>query len=124
MEKKRSLLPYGDSTLCPPISSTEKEVAEWKNHQNKDSDKYFSTRYKEIVEEMEQLKESFEQNERINQAEMRFTPVVGKDYYLYERENKSTFISMISPKEWDHKDFNYLGCYTIDSMNVWTQNKE
>ena len=123
MEKKRSLLPYGDSTLSPPISSTENDVAEWKFYHNKDSDKYFSAKYKEIVKEMEQLKDSFEQNERINQAELRFTPVIGKEYYLYQREDDSTFISMVSPKEWNNK-FKCLGCYSIDSQNVWTKSKE
>ena len=33
MNKKRSVLPYGDSTLSPPIKSTESEVAVWKEMQ-------------------------------------------------------------------------------------------
>lgn len=120
MKNKRSLLPYGDSTLSPPISSTDKEVAEWKSYQSQDSNKFFSTKYKEIVKEMEKLKDSFDENERINKAELRFTPIVGKDYYLYERSDKSMFISMISPNEWKQTKFQFLGCYRIDSQNVWT----
>lgn len=121
MEKKRSLLPYPDSTLSPPISSTENEVAEWKNNRGKDSEKYFSTKYKEIVKEMEQLQETFEMNKMIDNAELRFTPIVGKEYYLYKREDDSVFVSMIGPKEWGKTRMNYLGTYTIDSQQVWNR---
>lgn len=124
MEKKRSLLPYGDSTLCPPISSTENSVAEWKHNRNKDSEKYFSTKYKEIVKEMEQLQETFETNKMIDNAELRFTPIIGREYYLYKRNNDSVFVSMIGPKEWGKTQVNYLGTYTIDSQQVWNKVEE
>ena len=124
MEKKRSLLPYGDSTLSPPISSTENEVAEWKHTRNKDSEKYFSTKYKEIVKEMEQLQETFEMNKMIDNAELRFTPIVGKEYYLYKREDDSVFVSIIGPKEWGKTKMNCLGTYTIDSQQVWNRVEE
>jgi hypothetical protein len=39
-------------------------------------------------------------SERIYNAEMRFTPLIGKIYYLYEREGKRDVLSLISPQEW------------------------
>jgi hypothetical protein len=121
---KRSLLPYGDSTLSPPISSSEKEVSEWKDNKDKSSDKYFITKYKEIVKEMEDLKESFDVNKRMENVEIRFTPVFGAKYYLYKRENNTLFLSIIGPSEWKRDDLEYSGCYTIDSNSVWREINE
>lgn len=124
MQKKRSLLPYGDSTLSPPISSTENSVAEWKNSKNKDTEKYFSAKYNEIVKEMEKLHKTFETNKMIDNAELRFTPIVGREYYLYKREDDSVFVSMVCPKEWGAVQLNYLGAYIIDSQHVWNKVEE
>ena len=47
-KKDRSLLPYGDSTLAPSFTSTDKEVARWKDDKNKNSDDYFKTKAGEL----------------------------------------------------------------------------
>jgi hypothetical protein len=39
----------------------------------------------------------------IYNAEMRFKPVVGETYYLYEKENAIKTLSPVSPKEWGDK---------------------
>ena len=123
MIDKRSLLSYGDSTLSPPISSTEKEIAQWKKENNKDSKKYFKTRYNEILEEAAKLQDSIKLNQMMDNSEIGFAPIVGEEYHLYQRQNNSTFVSMISPKEWSRKDIEYLGTYKVDSQNVWTEIK-
>lgn len=121
---KRSLLPYGDSTLSPPITSSEKEVSEWKDNKDKSSEKYFITKYKEIVKEMEDLKESFNMNKKMDNVQCGFVPNVGENYYLYERQDGSMFLSIISPKEWSKKNLNFLGSYKVDSNNVWRKSDE
>lgn len=46
------------------------------------------------------LKNRVEISERIYQTEMKFEPLVGHSYFLYEREDGSDFLSMIAPNEW------------------------
>jgi hypothetical protein len=36
----------------------------------------------------------------IYNAKLSFSPVIGSAYYLYERNDGSHFVSMVSPKEW------------------------
>jgi len=38
--------------------------------------------------------------EILKTAEMKFEPVMGNSYYLYERANGTHFISLIAPTEW------------------------
>ncbi len=46
------------------------------------------------------LKDRVEISERIYQTEMKFEPLVGHTYFLYEREDATDFLSMIAPGEW------------------------
>jgi hypothetical protein len=36
----------------------------------------------------------------IYSAKLSFTPVIGNLYYLYEKNDDTHFVSMVSPKEW------------------------
>ncbi len=42
-------------------------------------------------------------SERIYRAQMNFDPVIGKIYYLYEKEEGRDVLSMIAPDEWGRK---------------------
>ncbi|MFN0047835.1 MAG: DUF2452 domain-containing protein [Cytophagales bacterium] len=46
------------------------------------------------------LKDRVDISERIYQTEMKFEPLVGHTYFLYEREDGTDFLSMIAPEEW------------------------
>ncbi|HYG50791.1 MAG TPA: DUF2452 domain-containing protein, partial [Flavobacteriales bacterium] len=39
-------------------------------------------------------------SERVYVAEMRFEPIIGRIYYLYEREDGMDVMSLIAPNEW------------------------
>jgi len=36
----------------------------------------------------------------IYSAKLNFTPVIGQQYYLYEKKDGSHFLSLVSPREW------------------------
>ena len=42
-------------------------------------------------------------SEEIYEVEMSFEPVISQIYHLYERDNKTKFLSPISPNEWGRK---------------------
>ena len=70
-------------------------------------------------------------NEMIKKASISFKPLVGEPYYLYRRikedrggDADSTMLSIISPSEYGEyymKNLDYVGCFKIDSHDVWKE---
>lgn len=59
-------------------------------------------------------------SEQIYMADMRFEPLVGHTYHLYEKENGGWLLSMLSPEEWGatcpHK---FLETVTLLADHTW-----
>jgi len=65
----------------------------------------------------------------INKSALHFEATVDRPYFLYRRkgdarggESGSTFLSMVSPDEFGEfytKPLDFLGCFSIDSQDVW-----
>jgi hypothetical protein len=53
-----------------------------------------------LVGQAHDIKKRVEVSERIYMAQMNFEPVIGQLYYLYEKDDHSDVLSMISPDEW------------------------
>ena len=53
--------------------------------------------------------------------EIRFEPSVGKTYYLYERFDGSTFLSILSPEEWSGDRFykKFVVSVLLNSEGQW-----
>jgi len=62
-----------------------------------------------LIDQAKYLKHRVEVSERIYQASIPFQPVIGKEYYLYQKEDGSDVLSMISPQEWG-KRMPYVLC--------------
>ena len=80
---------------------------------------YFKQKIKEIKNNYTSLIEELEWNQRINNAECNFNPIIGQRYYLYSNKKKE-FLSIINPSEWGK---NCLGISTLDSNQVWKKIK-
>jgi hypothetical protein len=52
-----------------------------------------------IMEQVRQIEARLQVSYGIYEAEMKFTPKIGEEYHLYEKDNKK-ILSFISPKEW------------------------
>ncbi len=59
-----------------------------------------------LIEQAKYLKKRVEVSERIYQASIPFQPVIGKTYYLYQKNDGRDILSMVSPDEWG-KSFPY-----------------
>ncbi len=79
-----------------------------------------------LAKQVQDIKKRVEVSEMIYGAEMSFQPVIGKRYFLYERENGSRFLSLISPKEWGDKmnDKKCLSEIQLMSDHTWKRIKE
>lgn len=46
------------------------------------------------------IKRRVEISERIYLAQMNFDPIIGHEYFVYEKKNGDDVLSMVAPKEW------------------------
>ncbi len=53
-----------------------------------------------LVEQAQNINRRIDISNRIYVAELRFSPIIGRTYYLYERENGEDVLSLIAPNEW------------------------
>lgn len=58
---------------------------------------------KTLAKQVQDIKKRVYISDLIYNAEIPFTPVIGKTYFLYERDNQTRFLSLISPTEWGDK---------------------
>jgi len=115
--KDKHLLPHPVSTLDPVIKIN--DLTEFKNRSKNNVEKKVISKLEELKREYLELMESFDVNKQVLESEIRFEPKQGSVYYLYERSDATTFLSIISPKEWGKTDFVYLGDVRLNSENIW-----
>lgn len=108
------LLPYGSNVGAPSIIPT--DIAGWKAEQAIKTNHFFHTRYEEIKEEYRKLIEQYEWNELVYKSKYSFLPIKGKTYFLYQKENKELFLSLIEPELWDQI---FIGAFKLDSEDKW-----
>lgn len=53
-----------------------------------------------LVNQAHDIKKRVEVSERIYMSQMNFEPLIGQVYYLYEKDDHTDLLSMISPAEW------------------------
>ena len=114
MKKKPNLLPYGSNVGAPSIKPT--DISSWKDEKVVTTNHYFSSRYDEIKKDYLKLMEEYEWNTLVYNAQFRFKPVMGKVYFLYQKDDGKLFLSLIEPNEWDKI---FIGAFKLISDNRW-----
>lgn len=105
---------YGSNIGAPAIQLD--DVGGWKKIQAQNANKIFTKKYEEIREEFKKLVDEVSWNEFVYSANYSFLPIVGETYYLYEKPDKSIFLSLIAPSEWNMK---FIGATKLESTNKW-----
>jgi hypothetical protein len=79
------------------------------------------TQMQTLVDQAGDLKKRVEISENIYKAGMPFEPVIGHEYFMYERDNGTHFISMISPREWGNQKYKnqFKAAITLLSDHTW-----
>ena len=95
------------------------ELDNWKPEQATKVKNHFTERFKELKEAYDKLIKDFNWNKIIFESEMMFKPVIGKTYYLFQREDGTKFMTLISPEEWGKNDLQYIGAFKQDSRQKW-----
>jgi len=110
----KAIMPYGDSVAAPAIRK--EDIVGWKSEQAVKTNHYLQTRYNEIKEEYRKLIEMYEWNQLVYKSHYNFVPVKGHTYYLYQKEDKGLFLSLIEPTLWDQI---FIGAFKLDSDDKW-----
>jgi len=114
-----NILPYG-STVSAPAIKTE-DISGFKEIQVNKLQKKFNSKYKELVDEYNNLVDEVKLNQLIYSSDFSFEPVIGEIYHLYSRNNGTYFLSLIGPSEWNKK---YMVSVELNSEHKWVLIKE
>ncbi len=107
------LLPYPHHIGSAPIKP--ENTSNFVNRGVSKVNHEFKDRFERLRKEYESLLEEYEWNKIIYESDLRFEPVVGEIYHLYNNSGKK-FISLIGPNEWDQE---YLGTFKLSSDLKW-----
>jgi hypothetical protein len=107
------ILPYAHHIGSAPIKpeNTSAFVSRAVNKVNQQ----FKDKFERLKQEYDTMMQELEWNRIIYESELKFEPVVGEIYHLYQKDGKN-FISLISPKEWNHQ---YLGSFKFGHDLKW-----
>jgi hypothetical protein len=111
-------LPYASDRAAPAIRP-DTSIAGWKTGAVVSANKHYEDRYNDIKRQFQELVEEFKWNDIMFNAEMRIKPVVGKPYYLYQREDGRYRVSLFAPTETVAGRDGYVGTFRMNYDNRW-----
>jgi len=73
-----------------------------------------------LARQAQAIHDRVEISEQIYHAEMGFQPVIGKNYYLYLRQNGKYVLSLVSPQEWGSKPpYEFVAAVKLLADHTW-----
>lgn len=110
--------PYGTNVSAPAIQLP--DTKDYREVKVKEAQNKLRSKYEELEQEFKKLVETAADNELIYSANVRFSPIVGRTYHLYKKEDGETWVSMVGPHEWGpNYDFEFLGSFRLATDSVW-----
>lgn len=95
------------------------DVKGWRAREVTNVNHQFESKYNELKEDFKKLLQEYDLNQFIySKVEYNFLPIVGKTYFLYQKENDKCFLSLIGPNEWNKT---FLFAVYLDSNNKWVK---
>jgi hypothetical protein len=116
-------LPYA-SDLGAPVIKPDHSLGGWKVGAVHIANKHYEEKFNKLKKEFEELAEDYKWNEIIFNAEMRFKPVIGKEYHLYKKENGNFYLTLFAPYEKMSGNEGYEGKFRLNYDNRWEQINE
>jgi hypothetical protein len=76
---------------------------------------------KMLARQVQDIRKRVLVSDLIYQAEIAFSPVVGKIYYLYESNSAKRFLSLLSPADWKEKmgDKKFIAEVRLNADHTW-----
>lgn len=98
--RSTAFIPYPVSTLSPPIVPN--DLTSFKSRGISEVQRDLRQKLSEIREEYLRVIDHFNWNKLVYESEIRFEPVVGETYHLYETRSGRA-LSMIGPDQWPQR---------------------
>ena len=118
MSKEFNLLPY-PSHIGSPVIRVE-DTSHFKQKQVTKFNNFVDKRFTELKTEIEKLKELYELNEFIYTLDLRFEPIIGDVYHVYQGKDSKNFLSMIAPHQCN---FTYICSVSLNTDGQWVLQK-
>ena len=77
---------------------------------------YFNSRLEELREEYKKLIQEYNWTKLVYESSYAFQPIVGHTYHMYEKKDKSLWLSLIGPDEWNQP---YVGSFKLQTDGKW-----
>ena len=77
---------------------------------------YFNSRLEELREEYKKLIQEYNWTKLVYESSYAFQPIVGHTYHMYEKKDKSLWLSLIGPDEWNQP---YVGSFQLQTDGKW-----
>ena len=77
---------------------------------------YFNSRLEELREEYKKLIQEYNWTKLVYESSYAFQPIVGHTYHMYEKKDKSLWLSLIGPNEWNQP---YVGSFQLQTDGKW-----
>ena len=115
----KALKEYGVSTLDPVIKPT--DTTEFKNKSARSFEKTLTSKMEELKREYDKLVDDYNINKLVLDSEIRIEPKQGNIYHLYQREDESNFLSILSPQDWSKTKtvVLHIASVRLNSENQW-----
>ena len=106
-----NIKPYPTSVSAPGFApiKVDKSTSVNANH-------YFESKLNELKDEYKKLVQEYNWTRLVYEAKYSFQPITGHIYHLYEKKDKSLWLSLIGPNEWDQP---YLGSFKLQTDGKW-----
>jgi hypothetical protein len=114
MSSKFSLLPYAGHIGSPVIKV--EDTSHFKQKQVTKFNNFVDKKFEELKKQIDELSELYQLNEFIFGLELRFEPLIGETYHVYQNENSKNFLSMIAPHECN---FLYICSVSLNTDGQW-----
>jgi hypothetical protein len=116
-------LPYASNVGAPAIKPNH-SLSGWKVGAVHTANKHYEERFNDLKKQFQELAEEFKWNDIIFNAEMRFKPVMGKHYYLYQRDDGRFYLTLFAPHERIGGDEGFQGQFRLNYDNRWEKINE
>lgn len=110
------LLPYGSNVGAPSINIG--NIEHWKEPRILSLNKQFEDKFLELKKEYDKLIDDYKWNELVYSSKFNFEPVIGKVYHLYYSKDKSVFLSLVEPHEWNRE---HIGSFRYGHDSKWVK---
>ena len=110
-------IPYASSLSSPVIKPN--NLGGWKMGAVHSANQHYEERFEELRKNLQDLAEEVKWNEVVFNAEMKFKPIVGKEYHLYKRDSSKYFLSLFAPNECSWGKEWFKGSFILNSDNRW-----